>query len=307
MSCASCQAPKVQRLSQLMSFVAGAAAAMLGGYLANGGRVLAQPTGEHIVQAPFVVTDAQGRAIFDVREDGPLRTARLLNTNGTPVIQLSPSTSGGTISASSVEDNKSVGLMAGELSGVHIRKAGKVLPALSVVDAGGALTVADTDGTKLLYASPLVEAGEARLTIGRGAAGAVGLRVFNGSKKFLAAVGEATSGAGAIMVADKTGTARAMMHGLNGDLSALDAKGKVVAVVSSENNRGVVAVNGTTTVGKLTVGESGGGLLELADPAGNRQVVLGVTAGSEGRACVTNPDKGTICLGKTAPGVAGGQ
>jgi hypothetical protein len=109
------------------------------------------------------------------------------------------------------------------------------------------------------------------------------------------------------MVADKTGTARAMMHGLNGDLSALDAKGKVVAVVSSENNRGVVAVNGTTTVGKLTVEQGGGGLLELTDPAGNRQVVLGVTAGSEGRACVTNPEKGTICLGKTAPGVAGAQ
>jgi hypothetical protein len=61
MSCACCRTSRVRHFSREVSFVAGAAAAMFGGYLANGG-VLAQPTGEHIVQAPFVVTDAQGRA-----------------------------------------------------------------------------------------------------------------------------------------------------------------------------------------------------------------------------------------------------
>jgi hypothetical protein len=285
-----------------MSFVTGAAAAMVGGYLSNGGRVLAQPTGDHIVQAPFVVTDAQGRAIFDVRENGPLRRARLLNTDGYPVIELSPTTSGGVVEAHSVDDQKSVGLSAGELSGFAVYKASKLLAELSAVDAGGALTVADTNGTKILYASPVVEAGSARVTIGQGGASTMGLRVFNASNTLLAAVGEATSGAGGIVAFDSTGKPRAVMHGKNGDLSALDTSGRVVAVVSSENNRGVVAVNGAATVGKLTVESGGGGLIELADPAGNRQVVLGVTAGSEGRACVTDPAKGTTCLGKTAPG-----
>jgi len=242
MSCACCQASRVQRFSRPLSFIAGAAAAMFGGYLANGGGVLAQPTGEHIVQAPFVVTDAQGRAIFDVRDEGRIRSARILNTDGREVIALSPTTSGGVITAKSVEDDKSVGLMAGELSGFHLYKAGKLLGALSVADAGGALTVADTAGTKLLYASPVVEAGSARITIGKGGTGAVGLRVFNAANTLLAAVGEATSGAGAIAAFDKTGAQRAVMHGLNGDLSALDTSGRVVAVVSAENNRGVVAV-----------------------------------------------------------------
>lgn len=302
MECRSCGRDS-RRVGPGGAFVAGALAAMFGGFLAHGGHANAQG---QFVQAPFIVADRAGNPILEVTE-GPLRQVIVRSPERRPVLTLNGLSTGGMISLNSADT--SVGLSAGTtMSGLYLYRNDKLQASLASEEAGGSLAVADLAGKRMLYVAPQVNDADARVSIGTGGAGAVGVRVFSEGGTLLAALGAAVNGSGALAAYDTTGKPRAVMSGLNGDVWVANPSGQQVALLSASGNQGVVAVKSAagTTVSALTIEREGGGLLELAGPGGTRQAVMGVSGSNSGIACVINQN-GPTCLGPSLPGIAFGR
>ena len=271
------------------------------------------------VTAPFRVVDKSGKIIMIVG-DVPLRGVSLRDEQGTGRISLTPmSTPGISLSGNG---NVDLSLAAGIQSGLYIRRGNtpggaseKQIPshveaALEVNEIeGGKLSIANKAGKNVFYVADGVSPGDSRIAIGTSKGGAFGIRVYNSAgDKLLTSMGETNAGQGALAAYDSAGLERAVMFG-DGEISAMSTAGQPIALLTSKDNRGRVAVNNASkvTVANLTSESAGGGLLELASPAGNRQATVGVTGGGEGKACVINNKRGEICLGQQAlPGTLPG-
>ena len=86
-------------------------------------------------------------------------------------------------------------------------------------------------------------------------------------------------GGGVIAVADGTGKTRMLMSG-TGQLHASDASGTTRATMTSDGAFSIRSANGTTIA---RLGEDPeGGVLEIANVAGNTMVDAGITTGGKG-------------------------
>ena len=216
-------------------------------------------------------------------------------------------------------DSVALGQLEGGPPGLHVHDStGKrVLGELVATngDAGGALTIAGASGAKptfkvdpglaygeafvgvtangkggdlrveaaaagnvMFRVSPDASAKDSRVSVGSGTAGyAIHIGTLTGTE--IGAFGEAKVGGGVIAVADGTGKTRMLMSG-TGQLHASDASGTTRATMTSDGAFSIRSANGTTIA---RLGEDPeGGVLEIANGAGNAMVDAGITTGGKG-------------------------
>lgn len=177
---------------------------------------------------------------------------------------------------------------------------------LDATGHSGAITLSDSTAKPLLRVAEKVDAADAHVTVGnQGGSYAVG--IANASGTSVAVLGEAKIGGGVMAVKSAAGTIRAIVSG-TGQIHVAAAGGETLATMVAENGEGAFSVRtpSGTTVSRLGQGAAGG-MLQLADLAGNAMVEGGVVPGggqglvrafpigSPGRSIVGMP--GTFIIG----------
>lgn len=153
----------------------------------------------------------------------------------------------------------------------------------SATGSGGALRVAQSPGSALLYVAATVAPSDGRVTIGAGPKGNIVVGVSNPSKATVASFGEAVIGGGVFAASSAAGTIRALMSGSVGELHVADESGVTRATVVGASNGGALSVrsaSGTTLV-RLGEGQQGG-MMQLANAGGNATVEAGTLPGGLG-------------------------
>jgi len=271
----------------------------------------APPNNETVFTAPFKVVDKNGKIIMLVRESP--RGVDFRDDQGNSRITLTPLKT--PVMSLGADNDIGVSLGAGMLNGLRVyrglNKTGVpdekhppyVAAALEVDEMeGGKLWVADKAGKNILYAADTVGPGDGRVAIGNSKGGAFGIRVYNSSAgTLLTSMGATKTGESAVAAYDAAGLARVVMFGKDGQFSAMSTEGNPVAQVTSKDNRGRVLVYNSSMapVVNLTSESSiRSGLVEVTDPAGNRQATLAVDAEGEGKICIMDTKRGELCVGR---------
>ena len=235
------------------------------------------------VKAPFEVVSATGKVIFRV-------------------IAAGEPTGGGVVVTGGGEGGDRHGLYVLNQSGIRVVGIGQA-------PEGYGSVIVRNEANQGIFTVAMGEPKGTGVVVTGGTGGAgQGLYILNQSGARVAAIGQAAAGYGAVLVRDQQGTTRGSISGL-GEFLVTDQAGKARAILTAIDGRGRFAVNNSNgvTVANLTAEKGGGGLLELTDPAGNRQVVAGVYPNGNGTACAINTKTGAACLGITVPGIALGR
>jgi hypothetical protein len=263
-----------------------------------------------LLKAPVNIVDKKGVTILrvDGGDAGVVRGVQIRDEGNDTRITLHPLVGG--IIGISGKEGRGMTLRGGGQSGIRLHHGGVTEAALESDGDGSYLWVADPAGNEVFHVAHKVALGEALVTIGAGNSGTTSVRVFNEKKTLLAAMGQTPGGAGAIAAYDTSGVMRSLVSGKDGEIASVDTAGNLVAMMHSRNNRPEIVVQSPkAALGKLAIERGGGGILEIANAAGDRQAVVAVTAESEGKACVMTSKRGEVCLGTptlpaTLPGVA---
>jgi hypothetical protein len=119
-------------------------------------------------------------------------------------------------------------------------------------------------------------AGGERVTIAANEKGAFGVTVAGTGQSVAARVGEASVGGGAVAAYNSAGNIGAILSG-TGQIHVANSSGQTFATMVAEKNQGAFTIRSAsgTTVARLGEG-TGGGLLQLADLAGNGMVEAGI-------------------------------
>lgn len=143
------------------------------------------------------------------------------------------------------------------------------------------MEVVGADGTILLRVASKVSSktGDgARITIGHGDNGGVGIRVFSRMDKPLAGFGESEVGAGVIGVSGSTGAPSVVMNGAANELAIWnDRSRRAASIGATPAGDGLMLIyGGEQVLGSLSPGQNGG-MLQLNNTAGIPMVEAGNT------------------------------
>ncbi len=154
--------------------------------------------------------------------------------------------------------------------------------------------------------------GGAHVTIGAGDAGNYGLRVYKDGGTFVAGLGQARSGSGAVTVNDDDGTIVASMNALDRQISVYENDEPAASLMLSENGGTVAVFQGKQPVAFLTRSSHGdGGNVTTTDSTGFGVFSAGSASDGGGEACLNRVTGGgkqrNVCLGVELPSMGLGK